>query len=65
MHIEPGVLAAGKIMVANAAALGVIGGSLLMASRRPSESPRTRITRVAWQPWAKLWFDTKHAQGTA
>jgi hypothetical protein len=33
MHIEPGVLAAGKIRVANAVALGVVAGAPSLAAR--------------------------------
>ena len=36
MHIEPGVLAAGKLIVANGAALGLVGVVALLALRRPA-----------------------------
>ena len=36
MHIEPGVLAAGKLVVANGVALGLVGAIALLALRRPA-----------------------------
>jgi ABC-type Co2+ transport system permease subunit len=43
MHIEPGVLAAGKLMVANAAALAVVGAAALTLVRQPRLLLRTLL----------------------
>lgn len=43
MHIEPGVLAVGKIVAANAVALGVVGIAALALLRRPAWLPRTLL----------------------
>jgi ABC-type Co2+ transport system permease subunit len=43
MHIEPGVLAAGKIVAANALAIGVIGVAALAGLRRPHQVLRTLL----------------------
>ena len=41
MHIEPGVLAAAKIAVADVAALGMVAGAAWLALRRPARMLRT------------------------
>lgn len=43
MHIEPGVLAAGKIVAANALAIGVMGVAALAGLRRPHRLLRTLL----------------------
>jgi cobalt/nickel transport system permease protein len=43
MHIEPGVLAAGKIALANAAAVAVVGATALTLLRRPQLLLRTLL----------------------
>jgi len=43
MHIEPGVVAAAKVVAANSAALAVVGCGVLALQRRPSGLSRTLL----------------------
>lgn len=53
MHIEPGVLAAGKVVAANVAALALIGATAVAALRRPAVLPA-----VLWRTLLAAGFFT-------
>lgn len=46
MHIEPGVLAAGKVMIANVAAVGVLGTALVVAWHASSGGAARLLART-------------------
>lgn len=55
MHIEPGILAAGKVAAANAAALATLGSQASGFLRRPGDIPKTLLAAGFFTLFMQIW----------